>query len=65
MKKIEKFLNEKESISLNEFSEYAKIKNFLLSKLLLEEMLDKGLLCLDESDLEVKYSKNKILEYKL
>lgn len=65
LQKIEKFLNEKEEISLGEFAEYSKIKNLLLSKLLLEEMLEKGLLCLDESDLEVKFSKNKILGYKL
>lgn len=63
--KVEKFLNEKGEISLNEFAEYSKIKNLLLTKLLIDEMLEKGLICIDEADLEVKFSKNKILSYEL
>jgi len=50
---------------LNEFAEYSKIKNLLLSKLLIDEMLEKGFLCIDEADLEVKFSKNKILSYEI
>lgn len=61
--KIEKFLEEKDGITLAEFSEYSKIKNFLLSKLIIDEMIQKGLLCIDESDLEVKYFKNKIIDF--
>jgi hypothetical protein len=65
LQKIQKFLNEKDEISLGEFAEYSKIKNLLLSKLLIEEMLDEGLLCIDESDFEVKFSNNRILTYQL
>ena len=63
--KIEKYLDEKNGISLSEFSEYSKIKNFLLSKLIIDEMIEKGLICVDESDLEVKYYKNRIIDYVL
>ncbi len=58
-------MDEKEGITLSEFSEYSKIKNFLLSKLIIDEMIEKGFICVDESDLEVKYHKNKIIEYVL
>jgi hypothetical protein len=37
----------------------------LLSKLIIDEMIEKGFICVDESDLEVKYHKNKIIEYVL
>lgn len=56
-------MEEKDGITLAEFSEYSKIKNFLLSKLIIDEMIQKGLLCIDESDLEVKYFKNKIIDF--
>ncbi len=62
---LKKYLSgEKEYVSLKEFSDMTTIKNQLLSKILIEEMLDEGLLVIDESDLEVRYYLNKILSYK-
>lgn len=63
--KIVKFLEEKDGITLAEFTEYSKIKNFLLSKLIIDEMIEEGMLCIDESDLEVKYYENRITKYVL
>jgi hypothetical protein len=62
--KLKSYFKEKTFITLNTFSDFTRINNFLLSKVLLEEMLDRGLICIDESDLEVRYYHNSIL-YKL
>lgn len=56
-------INSKESISLKEFTEITNIKNQLLSKILIEEMVENGLLLIDESDLDLRYFLNKILNY--
>ena len=50
-------------MSLKEFTEMTNIKNQLLSKILIEEMLDNGLLLIDESDLDLRYFLNIILTY--
>jgi hypothetical protein len=49
---------------MNEFSDMTNVRNLLLSKILLDEMLDKGFVVIDESDLDVRYYYNKILSYK-
>ncbi len=55
------YLNQKEFVTLNSFSDATNIKNQILAKVLIEEMLDKGFLCIDESDIELRYFYNKIL----
>lgn len=54
---------DKNNLTLKEFSELTTNKNQLLSKILIDEMVDKGYLLLDESDLDVKFYLNKILNY--
>lgn len=64
--KLRKFLStEKQFVNLKEYAEIISIKNQLLSKILIEEMLEQGLLVSDESDLELRFYENKILSYKL
>jgi hypothetical protein len=57
-------ITEKEYVTLKEFSDFSSINNQLLAKILIEEMLDEGMLALDESDLELRYYPNKILSFK-
>ena len=52
-------------VNLTDFTEIISVKNQLLSKILIEEMLDQGLLASDESELELSYYENKILNYKI
>ncbi len=63
--KLSNYLSdEKDYVSLKDFSDLTTKKNQLLSKFLIDEMLDEGLLALDESDLELRYYLNKILSKK-
>jgi hypothetical protein len=55
------YLNKKDFVTLNLFSDATNIKNQILAKVLIEEMLEKGFLCIDESDIELRYFYNKIL----
>ncbi len=62
MEKIKKYIeNNKDFLSLKEFSELTSKKNPLLSKFILDEMIDEGLLIIDESDIELRYYKNKFI----
>ncbi len=64
--RLKRFLSaEKPYVNLKDFSEMTSLNNQLLSKILIEEMLDQGLLASDESDLELRYYENKILNYKI
>ena len=56
---------EKSCVNLTDFTEIISVKNQLLSKILIEEMLDQGLLASDESELELSYYENKILNYEI
>ena len=55
------YLQNKEYITLNSFGEITHINNVILSKVLIDEMIEKGFLCTDESDIELRYYYNKIL----
>ena len=41
------------------------VKNVILEKILIEDMLNGGYLLIDEYDLDVRYYLNKIREYKI
>ncbi len=63
--KLKESLSEnKDCVSLKEFGELTSIKNQLLAKILIEEMLEFGLLVVDESDLDLRYYLNKFILYK-
>jgi len=64
--RLKNFLTpEKPYVNLKDFNELTTLKNQLLSKILIEEMLDQGLIVSDESDLELRYFENKILNYNI
>ncbi len=48
-------------INLKDFSEITKIKNQLLCKILIDQMVEEGLLLIDESDLDLEYYLNIFL----
>jgi hypothetical protein len=52
-------------VTLNTLSDLITSKNQLLGKVLLDEMVDEGLLIIDESDLDLRYYENTILNYEL
>jgi hypothetical protein len=60
-KRLKIYLREHEHVNTSRFPEVLGIKNVLLSKILLEEMVEEGLLCIDESDLDLHYYQNLIL----
>ena len=64
MEKILPHLNQNEFITLTEFTEKTYIKNTLMGKILIDELLEEGLLVIDESDLDIRYYLNKILNLK-
>ncbi len=55
--------NELCSFSLNDLSGIFKLKSLSLGKLLIDELVNKGFLCVDESDFEIRYYNNLIKLY--
>ena len=53
--------NHLQSFSINELCSILKIKNLNLGKLLIDEMIEKGFLCLDESEYDIRVFNNLIL----
>ena len=64
---IKKFMQEKKQsyIGINDLSRILNLKNVLLEKTIIADLLNSGYLLIDESDLTVRYYLNKILGYKL
>ena len=64
---IKKFMQENKQghIDLNDLKNILHIENVLLEKTIIEDMLNSGLILIDESDLEVRYYLNIILPYEL
>ena len=64
---IKKFMQEKKQhhIDMKDLSNILHIENVLLEKTIIEDMLNNGLILIDESDLEVRYYLNIILAYKM
>ena len=64
---IKKFMqeNKQSHIDLNDLKNILHIENVLLEKTIIEDMLNSGLILIDESDLEVRYYLNIILPYQL
>ena len=64
---IKKFMqeNKQSHIDLNDLKNILHIENVLLEKTIIEDMLNQGLILIDESDLEVRYYLNIILPYQL
>jgi hypothetical protein len=52
-------------IDMKDLSNILHIENVLLEKTIIEDMLNQGLILIDESDLEVRYYLNIILPYQL
>ena len=52
-------------IDMKDLSNILHIENVLLEKTIIEDMLNQGLILIDESDLEVRYYLNIILAYKM
>jgi len=57
--------NNKDYIELKSLSNIINVKNVLLETILIDDLLNNGLLLIDEFDLDVRYYLNKILNYKL
>lgn len=49
------------SLSLEQICKCIKVNSVMLAKLLVDEMVTNGLLCVDESDLDILYYDNLIL----
>ncbi len=64
---IKKFMqdNKQGHIDLNDLKNILYIENVLLKKTIIEDMLNSGLILIDESDLDVRYYLNIILPYQL
>ena len=64
---IKKFMQEKKQhhIDMKDLSNILHIENVLLEKTIIEDMLNNGLILIDESDLDVRYYLNIILPYQL
>ena len=64
---IKKFMqdNKQNHIDMKDLSNILHIENVLLEKTIIEDMLNSGLILIDESDLEVRYYLNIILPYQL
>ncbi len=48
------------SLTINDICGLFKLNNILLGKLLVDEMVSSGYLCLDEGDIEIRYFNNLI-----
>ena len=57
--------NKQGHIDLNDLKNILYIENVLLEKTIIEDMLNSGLILIDESDLDVRYYLNIILPYQL
>ena len=57
--------NKQGHIDLNDLKNILYIENVLLEKTSIEDMLNSGLILIDESDLDVRYYLNIILPYQL
>ena len=64
---IEKFMNEKkqEYIEMSDLTSILHLDNVLLEKTIIADLLNSGLILIDESDLVVRYYLNRILSYQL
>ena len=64
LRKIKEYIKSpQDSLSIKQFSDSIMKKNQLLSKFILDELIDDGHLLLDESDLELRYYLNDIINY--
>lgn len=50
------------SFNINEVKSILKVKNISLCKLIIEDMVENGYLCIDESDFDIRYFNNMIVE---
>lgn len=64
---VMQFMKQKneEFVTVNELTKILNVKNVILEKILIEDMLNGGYLLIDEYDLDVRYYLNKIREYKI
>ena len=64
---IKKFMEEKKQhyIEMSDLSNILHVDNVLLEKTIIDDLLNTGLILIDESDLEVRYYLNIILPYQL
>ncbi len=64
---IKKFMEEKKQhyIEMNDLTNILHVDNVLLEKTIIDDLLNSGLILIDESDLEVRYYLNIILPYQL
>lgn len=59
--RLQEHLKEVNHVDINQFSNFIELKNTLLAKIIIEEMIEKGYLCIDEAALELNYYSNLIL----
>ena len=57
--------NKQDFIELKSLSNIINVKNVLLETILIDDLLNNGLLLIDEFDLDVRYYLNKILNYEI
>ena len=64
---IKKFMEENKNdfINMHDLSLILNVKNIILEKILIDDLLKNGHLLIDENDLEVKYYLNTILNYNI
>lgn len=67
LRMIQNFMNSKkqEYIEMSDLSSILNLNNVLLEKTIIADLLNSGLILIDESDLVVRYYLNKILAYQL
>jgi hypothetical protein len=57
--------NKQDYIELKSLSNIINVKNVLLETILIDDLLNNGLLLIDEFDLDVRYYLNQILNYNI